>query len=126
MKTTIAALIATTALIATLSHGMQENAGAARAQADNPGDFILISGDFECRISQGAVREKIARLDLDPTCAGSASPAAQVAMIEQNDDGTIDLLGRDGTAVVRFAAAEGDTHISYEQQSPLIRLVAVD
>lgn len=126
MKTTIAAIIATTALVAVLSHGMEENIGAAHAQAGNPGDFILISGDTECRISQGAVREKIARLDLDPACTGSASPAAKAAMIEQNDDGTIDLLGRDGTAVVRFAAAEGDTHVSYEPQSPLIRLVAVD
>ena len=126
MKTTIAALIATTALIATLSDGWQENSGAAHAQAGKPGDFILISGDIECRISQGAVREKIARLDLDPTCTGSGSPAAQAEMIEQNDDGTIDLLAQDGKAVVRFAAAEGDTHISYEPQSPLIRLVAVD
>lgn len=126
MKTTIAALIATTALIATLSNGWQENAGAAHAEAGKPGDFILISGDVECRISQGAVREKIARLDLDPTCTGPNSPAAQAEMIEQNDDGTIDLLAQDGKAVVRFAAAEGDTHVSYEPQSPLIRLVAVD
>lgn len=126
MKTTIAALLATTALIATLSNGMNENSGAAHAEAGQPSDFILISGDTECRISQGAVREKIARLDLDPNCTGSSSPASQAAMIEQNDDGTIDLLSQDGAAVVRFAAAEGDTHVSYEPQSPLIRLVAVD
>jgi hypothetical protein len=122
----IAALIATTALIATLSHGMNENSGVAYAEAGKPSDFILISGTTECRISQGAMREKIARLNLDPNCIGPSSPASQAAMIEQNDDGTIDLLSLDGSAVVRFAAAEGDTHISYEPLSPLIRLVAVD
>jgi hypothetical protein len=126
MKTMIAALVATTALIATLSHGMNENSGVARAEAGKPSDFILISGGTECRISQGAVREKIARLNLDPNCTGPSSPASQASMIEQKDDGTIDLLRQDGSAVVRFATAEGDTHISYEPLSPLIRLVAVD
>lgn len=124
MKTTLAALAATVALIA-LGQGMQENAGKARADMNHPNDYLLVSGDVECRITQGAVREKIAPLNLEPGCGG-AHPMADAAMIEENDDGTIDLLGRDGQAVIRFAAAEGDTHVSYEPQAPLVRLVALD
>ncbi|MHB2263739.1 hypothetical protein [Aliihoeflea sp. PC F10.4] len=125
MKTTLAALAATVALIA-LAQGVREDAGTARAEMNNPSDYMLISGDVECRLSQGDVRQKVARLSVDPTCDSAASPIAQAAMIEEKDDGTIDLLGADGTAVIRFAAAEGGTHVSYEPQSPLVRLVAID
>lgn len=125
MKTGLAALIATTALVA-LSQGMQTDAGSARADANDPNGYMLISGDVECRITQGVVREKVARLALDPGCSEAVHPISQAAMIEENEDGTIDLLGQDGQAVLRFAAAEGDTHVSYEPQSPLVRLVALD
>ncbi|MCO6391871.1 hypothetical protein GTW25_12605 [Aliihoeflea aestuarii] len=125
MKTTLAALAATVALIA-LGQGMQENAGSARADMNYPNDYLLISGDVECRITQGAVREKVARLDIEPGCTAALDPIAPAAMIEENDDGTIDFLGADGKAVIRFAAAEGDTHVSYEPQAPLVRLVALD
>lgn len=124
MKTILAALAATVALIA-LGQGMQENVGEARAGMNRPNDYLLISGDVECRITQGVVRQKVAQLDLDPNC-GAAQLVADAAMIEENDDGTIDLLGADGSAVIRFAAAEGDTHVSYEPQAPLVRLVALD
>lgn len=125
MKTILAALVAAVALIA-LSQGMQQDSGTARADANNPNDYMLISGEVECRITQGVVREKIARLSIDPACDGTSSPIGQAAMIEENDDGTIDLLGADGKAVIRFAAAEGGTHVSYEPQAPLVRLVALD
>lgn len=126
MKMILAALIATTALVVGLSHGMEDDPLAAHARNDQANDFILISGDVECRISQDAGSEKIARFKLESACAGPAHPASKAAMIEQHEDGTIDLIGEDGNAVVRFATAEGGTHVSYEPQSPLIRLVAVD
>lgn len=125
MKAGFAVLIATVALVA-VSQGMQTEAGSARADANSPNDYMLVSGDVECRVTQSAVREKIARLALEPGCGEPSHPISQAAMIEENDDGTIDLLGRDGQAVIRFAAAEGGTHVSYEPQSPLVRLVALD
>lgn len=126
MKTILAVLITASALIATLSHGMEDDATMAGADIGKPSDFILISGDVECRLSQGAIQEKASLLKLDTGCTGAGNPAAQATLIEQNDDGSIDLLKQDGTKLVRFGAPEGDTHVSYEPQSPLIRLVAVD
>jgi hypothetical protein len=124
MRKILTLLVFGAACGAGIGHAMDQRAPERRAEG--PQRYMLLARGLECEITAASRTSPRAGGAMESACIAKLDLSGRPAYLVPRGDGSVDLVGRDGEPVMRFGAAEGRTHVSYEPASPLVRLVALD